>query len=133
MAAARIDTRLFLFLLFRFAGVKGLIVIPGSLWGNRGLSYDCRITDFLEVGVRDQRGDSRCRTMLRGVRGESKRVNLRRRREAIGELVGEDSVSGAKPQSLVARAGEPASRRRLRASFSGEGDERSSHKTGRTS
>ena len=82
----------------------------------------------VEEGVRRS---SKWRTMLRGVRGESNRVNFLNRLAATGDELGEASVSGAKPQlsrltRAPARAGEvpAARRRRRRASLSGDGEER---------
>ena len=104
------------------------MVMPGSLCGKFGLSIDFGVdigfVDLALLGVlRLHRGDSRWRTMLRGVRGESNRVNLRRRRAAIGDDVGEVSGSATKPQPFVPcdRAGESI-RRLRRASFSGDGE-----------
>ena len=133
VAAARIETRDFLLPDDLFAGVNGLIVIPGStfgLWDRLApeiLGPDDRIDG--EWIFDRYRGDSECREIDRGVLGESKSVNLRRRLAATGLLVGDDSESGINPGLWLAvwswrlrrSCGEGTTkRRRRRASFKGE-------------
>lgn len=127
MAAARIETRDF-FPEFRLAGVKGLMVSPGSTRGDpRDLLGESNLAPdplVLHRGDSDWRSD---RIFFRindlGVDGESKRVSWRRRRPEIGLEGGEDSESGWDPSRFWASDGDGMSRRRRRrANFSGEGE-----------
>ena len=90
VAAALIETRDFLLAEFLFAGVNGFMVMPGSTFGlsDRLIRGEC---NFLYLG------ESECRPIDLGVRGESNKVNLRRRLAATGLLVGDDSESGMNP------------------------------------
>ena len=126
VAAARIDTRDF-FPEFLLAGVKGLIVTPGSTLGEPS---DLRGESNFDWPFARHLGDSDClsdkiffRINDLGVEGESNKVNWRSLRPEIGLEGGELSESGWEPSRFWVSAGDGMRRRRRRrASFNGDGE-----------